>query len=197
MFRASSLRQTDRALFDPAIGASRIGYREISGYIPATGDRVSLTAWAIVFSDDTQATERYEQIVGLLGDVGADGLIRQSIDGVPGERFGNMSERSDLFGDFTTIWVTSNEGSGEEHGAVLVSVGGPLVQILATDLYAAQGQARAVYVIEAVARRMVARERDMLLPPESDTMSRLPILVDLYELFENASIGTNRYSSRP
>lgn len=197
MLRSHVLPQTARSSFDPTQGASQVGYREISGNIPSTKHRLALTAWAIVFANQTQASERYTHIVHLLGDVGANGLIREPIEGVLGDTFGNMSERTDLLGKFSTIWITSLAGSNSAHGAVLASTGGRLVQILATNIYIATLNDRAIYVLEELARRMAARERDLRLSPESDTMARLPILVDTFGLLDNAAINVNRYESGP
>ena len=197
MFGTQRLRQSSATWFDPSTGASQVGVRQISGDVPSTRQRISLIAWAIIFETAAEAKDRYDHIAQLLVDVGADARIRQPITGVEGETFGNMSERTDLIGQVSTIWVTATTGPDQARGAVLASTGGTLVQLLSTDLYVASGEDRAIYMVEALAERMAARERGMDLSPAADTMARLPILVDVHGLLEDASIVFNQYGIPP
>lgn len=187
------LQTTNPEFFDPTEGSSQFGYREISGDIPGTDSQVSLLAWAIVFREESGSLDSYRHIEQLLNSVGADGLVHLPISGIVGDRFGNMSERTDSIGEYTTIWVSALSGGGEERGAVLASLKGVMVQLIATSPYIATERDRAVYLVEHLAINIEARESDLSLTPENDTMSRLPKLGDVAGLLENASITINRY----
>ena len=175
--------------------ATQFGHRKISGNIPSSGTNVTILAWALVFTDDTTAYDHYENIGRQLDTVGADGLIPEPIANIAGVRFGNMSERTGPFGDLTTIWVSSRADGGAERGAVLTRTAGALVQALTVDPYVALNIDRPTYLLESISIRMAYREQDLQLPPASDTMSRLPMLVDLFGLLTDARIDFNRYST--
>lgn len=181
--------------FDPTEGSAQIGYREISGDLPSTGERITLRAWAIVFALAPSSRHHYRLIEELLGTVDGNARPIARLADIRANRFGNMSERTDLLGEYSTLWVTSLADDGEARGAVLAVLNGVMVQIIATDPYIAADVDRAAYVIERTAMNMADREAELTLPPENDTKARLPILNDVNDSLENASIGINQYYS--
>lgn len=193
MVRTGVLQHLSEPGAHPVHDASQTGFRIISGEIPATDSRVSLSAWALVFKDTQLTNANYQQVVLTLGAVGADGLILAPLDGVPGDRFGSMSERPGLSGDLINVWVTSYANSGDERGAVLARLHGTLLQLLAIDPFVAKVERGPVRMVERISERMASRERDLPLPPEADTMSRLPVLTDTYAWLEQSRIEVNRY----
>lgn len=195
MFPPTVLQQLSATGFDATADSMQVGYRVISGDASSASIRVTITAWAIVFPDVELATQRYADLVRILGDVGADGRVHEPLAGVDGASFGSMSERANLIDERATVWVSSLSDGSDDRGAVLASTGGKLVRLLATNQYQATGTDRAVNLLEAIAERMAARERDLKLPPASNTMPRLPILNDTFALLTNATINANRYSS--
>ena len=188
------LQQSTVSVFDPAQDASQVGYREISGDVPSTGDRVFLWCWASVFDEPIKANSRYRDLVDALGKVDGEGLATTTLPHYRADRFGNMSERTDSIGDFTTIWVTATSGAGEDRGAILAAVNDALLHLLALSPYDAQQNDRAVGSLERLASSMDARQSDLTLAPWADTMSRLPILQDLDGILENSRIEFNRYA---
>lgn len=181
--------------FDPTGGSSQVGYREISGDVPSTGERITLRAWAIIFALEPSSRHHYRLMEELLGTVDGNARPVARLSDIRANRLGNLSERTDLLGDYSTLWVTSLADRGEARGAILASLNGVMIQIIATEPYIAADVDRAVYVIERTAMNMANREEKLTLPPENDTKARLPILDDVKGLLENTSIGANQYYS--
>lgn len=46
--------------FDPTEGSSHVGYREIVGKLPSSGETRTLLAWAVVFDYEIQALHHYQ-----------------------------------------------------------------------------------------------------------------------------------------
>lgn len=194
MYTNQLLLQTETpVILDPTAGASRVGYREITGDVPSTGEEVSLLCLAVVFEEEAAAFHRYQDIVHQLARVDGNGLAVARIPRFDADRFGNMSERTDSLGDVATLWVTGTSDGGEERGAVLMGAGGSLIQMLALTQYEAADEDRATRMVERLALAMTAREADLNLEPWAATMSYLPLLQDVGDLLLNTSITYNRY----
>lgn len=182
--------------YDPTIDVPQAAYREISGDLPSTGVPIALRAWALVFDGAPRSLVRYRYIENLLNNVGADGLIAVPLEGITGDRFGNMSARTDLLGEIATIWVTATADGSEARGAVLAGLTGEVVHLLSLDPYAAAGGDRAVYLLETIAMNMAARQSELLRTAADDTMSRLPLVGDAADRLDNAMVGVNWYRAR-
>lgn len=198
MYTTHLLQQNSGAsVFDPTAGASRMGYREIAGDVPSTGQRTSLHCHAIVFDEESAAFDRYREIVTVLGSVDGNGLAISRLPYLDADRFGSMSERTDTLGEVTTLWVTGTSAGGEKRGAVLAAVNGQLIQLLALGEYKAVGKDRATYLLEHLAHAMSARQTELELEPWAATMSYLPLLQDVGKLMLNTEITSNRYGPPP
>lgn len=196
MYTTNLLQQSDSAdVLEPTRGASRIGYREIGGDVPSTGERVTLLCLAVVFDEDAAATARYQEIVTTLAEVDGNGLATTRLSGFDADRFGNMSERADTLGALATLWVTGTGNGGEQRGSVLVAVDGPLIQLLALSQYVAEGQDRAPHLLEELGLAMATRQAELELEPWAATMSYLPLLQDVGSLLLDTSITFNRYDA--
>lgn len=183
-------------VIDPTEGASQIGYREISGDLPSTGERLLLKTWAIVFDLQPQANYRYQLLRDLLESVNSKGLAAVRLDGVAADRLGSLSERTDSLGQVTTIWVTALTDDDTARGAILVALSDVVVHLLAVPPYKAEGNERGVYLLEGIATNMDVRLENLRLPAWSDTMSRLPILGDVSDALLNTRVGINTYTAR-
>ncbi|MCA9834572.1 MAG: hypothetical protein KC435_11530 [Thermomicrobiales bacterium] len=186
------LQESAAATLDPTIGSLQYGYREIAGDVPSTGERIRLVAWAIVFADT--AMNGYDIAVDELANVTDEGLAAVNIADMPTDRIGSMSERDGLYGDVATIWVTASVNGEDARGAILAAQDESLLITLALSEYEAQGEDRAVRMIERVAATMAERHASLKLAPFADTMSRLPILRDLDGILENTAVTFNRYT---
>lgn len=189
------LLQTSPDPFDPAVDSVRYGFRVISGELPSSGERITFKAWAIVFESDLLAETRYREIVDMLGQVTAEGLAAVHLADVHADRFGNMSERIDQLGELTTLWVTSMKSGDGAYGAVLVALNGVLMHLLAVDPYSAEGEERAPRILERIAMSIAARDANLKLAPEDNTLARLPFLQDLSDFLDNAIIEEDRYQA--
>ena len=182
--------------YDPTIDVPQAAYREISGDLPSTGVPIALRAWVLVFDGAPRSLVRYRYIENLLNNVGADGLISVPIEGITGDRFGNMSARTDLLGEIATIWVTATADGSDARGAVLAGLNGEAVHLVSLDPYAAAGGDRAVYLLETIAMNMAARQSELLRTAADDTMSRLPLVDDAADRLDNAMVGVSWYRAR-
>lgn len=178
---------------DPGEGASQLAYREITGNLPTTGQRITIQAWAIVFAHLPASRSHYQLLQDLLGEVGENALLLVRLANIPADRSASMSARSDLIGETATIWVTSITEDDIGRGAILTSLDGEMIHLLAIAPYVADGGDRAVHLLERIAVNMATRQRVLPMKPKNDTMSRLPVLDDVSDSLQSASIGINRY----
>lgn len=184
--------------YDPTATSAQYAIREIAGVVPSTGEAITLRSWAIAFQQHPQSRARYRKIEAMLGDINENGYVPVKLSNVPGLMFASMSERKDLMGEFTTIWVTSMDRGSNARGGCLVCLNGCITHILATDIIEAEGNDRGIYLIEAIAERMATRAPEMLMANEvhkENLIERLPSLEDLSGLLNDPAIGLDTYVS--
>lgn len=184
--------------YDPTELSDQYAYREYSGDLPSTGETTTLRSWAIAFQQHPQSRARYRKIEVMLGDTNENGYVPVKLSNVPGLMFASMSERKDLMGEFTTIWVTSMDSRSNMRGGCLVCLNGTITHIIATDIIEAEGNDRGIYLLEGIAKRMAARAPEMLMAnevSEVELVSRLPSLEDIADILNNASKDSESYWS--
>ena len=130
---------TEYESYDPATSAPQVARRVFNGDIPSSGEAIRIQTWAIAFQHHPQSRARYRKLEGMLSSVNELGYIPVKLDDVPGVMVSSLSERTDLMGEFTTIWITCMDRRSEKRGALLACLNGAIVQLIATDIYEAGG----------------------------------------------------------
>lgn len=201
------MNQSDRFLippieaetYDPTVQATQVAHRAFSGSVPSSTGAISLKAWCIVFQQHPHSRARYRKIEKMLGTVDANGYAPLKLANVAGVAFSSMSERTDVMGEFTTIWVSRVDSGSDERGAVLACLNGTITHLITIDPNDATGDDRAIYLVEEIAKRIAARAPEMLLAnqvKEEDAVVRLPTLDDLAGLIDDATIEIDTYEAR-
>lgn len=184
--------------FDLATGAIQVGYREITANMVDIPEPIKLMAWAIGFDGRSGAAVRYEDIKSILGTVGGDGLVAIKLTGIEGQRFGSMSERTDLLGEAACTWVSWTSDLPDGRGAVLAAHDDALVQVFTVLPYSQTASLRSTYLLDAIADSMEQRSSDRFTSMEPDrasVMDRLPALDDLPLVLQDGTVVAETYVS--
>ena len=184
--------------FELSTGAIQVGYREITANMVGVPDPIRLMAWAIGFDGRSGAAVRYEDVKSVLGAVGGDGLAAIRLTGIEGQRFGSMSERTDLLGEVACTWISSTTDRPDGRGAVLAAHDDALVQILTVMPYSQTAPLRSTYLLDDIATTMEQRSSDRFTriePDRASVMDRLPALDDLPLVLQEAMIVAETYNT--
>lgn len=182
--------------YDPATSAPQVARRDFTGDIPSTGETIDIRCWAIAFQQHPQSRAKYRKFEGMLSTVNELGYVPVKLDDVPGVMFSSLSERTDLLGEFTTIWITSVDRGSNKRGATLACLNGAIVHLIATSIYEADGDDRAHVLVEHLAARIGERAPEMLMANEVDEpllVERLPTIEEVAEVLDNADIISDSY----